>query len=113
MPPRPASRGNPEGMTAARRLPQHKALHRGARQPHTAPCSRSPIIGIADDRLKDASGAAGAAGPCPVPDPPARSPQTAATGNRSHQGPDLARQDPVQHAQPRAVNHEQGNKTPA
>ena len=86
--PRGRNRGNPEGMTAARRLPDTR-LHRGAgTQPHTVPFP-PPHYRIADGRLKDACGAADAAGLRPVPDPPARSPEMAAAGNRPHQGPGL------------------------
>jgi hypothetical protein len=52
--PAAASRGNPEGMTAARRLPTER-LHRGAGpQPHTR-LFPPPHYPIAGNRLKDAS----------------------------------------------------------
>jgi hypothetical protein len=56
------NRGNPEGMTAARRLPGDEGCTVGAAtQPHTAPFPPAHYR-IADDRPKDACGAAGAAG---------------------------------------------------
>jgi len=51
-----------------------------------APVSRSHIIGLPAGHLKDASGAATAAGLRPVPDPPGRSPRTwQLPGNRRRQ----------------------------
>jgi hypothetical protein len=55
-----------------------------------APVSRASIIGLPAGRLKDASGAATAAGLRPVLDPPARSPRTwqlQETGEASHACP--------------------------
>src|SRR6266545_5168537 len=75
--------GTREGMTAASgtaRTGRHRTWD-GPEQPNTparppAPVPRRHIIGLPAGHLKDASGAATAAGLRPVLDPPGRSPRT-------------------------------------
>jgi len=80
MPPRPEPR-EPQRDDRSQAPARHKAAPWGPEHNRTPPFP-PPHYRIADGRLKDASGAADAAGPCPVPDPAARSPKMAATGNR-------------------------------